>query len=125
MKVQKNFLVRRCLEIGLSGTMEALVAIVSAVSFILEGLSIGVVAQLVLVHIAARSFAEIPAETVSENWGWEMALLLAVALLFAGTLTPFWLCPGSLWLGVVSEAMTGVGMALWQSALKGLLLSEE
>ena len=65
MKVQKNFLVRRCLEIGLSGTMEALVAIVSAVSFILEGLSIGVVAQLVLVHIAARSFAEIPAETVS------------------------------------------------------------
>ena len=113
---------RYYLALGLLKLAEAAATVVSTLIYLLRTVPVAEVVQLIGIHYTADIFFTVVLKTMPRDWMWKESVKIALIVLLTGLYMNVSLL--GFWPGVIAEVITGLGMALWENAIKAKYLGE-
>ena len=113
---------RYYLALGLLKLAEAAATVVSTLICLLRAVPMAEVVWLIGIHYTANLFFTVVLETMPRDWMWKESVKIALIVLLTGLYMNVSLL--GFWPGVIAEVITGLGMALWENAIKAKYLGE-
>lgn len=113
---------RYYLALGFSKLVEAVASVVSTLIYLIHTVSMVEVVWLIGIHYTANFFFTVILETMPHDWMWKKSVKMSLIVLLVGLYLNVSLF--GFWPGVIAEVITGLGMALWENAIKVEYLGE-